>query len=76
MNRKNELELLVYRLVSNIENIINNYSKKDINNSEILDDYINELIIEILSAHRELIIIQHNALIENLKKTKVTFVEK
>lgn len=76
MNRKNELELLVYRLVSNIENIINNYSKKDINNSENLDDYINELIVEILSVHRELIIIQHDALIENLKKAKVTFVEK
>lgn len=74
MNRKNELELLVYRLVSNIENIINNYSKN--NNSENLDDYINELIIEILSAHRELIIIQRDALVENLKKTKVTFVEK
>ena len=72
MDKKNELELLVYRLVSNIENIINNYS----NNSENLDDYINELIIEILSAHRELIIIQHDALIENLKKIKVPLMEK
>jgi hypothetical protein len=74
MNNNNltRINKTVARLLSNVENIKECFN----DDSSNLDSFMTQLEIQILDAYRQLIIIQHDVLIEDLKKAKVTFVEK